>query len=105
MGWFGVFGFGAAVGRLFWLGPRGETAEGTAEIDAPDAFFAEVAELLERAVVAARELRLVAAQTIECIEPVVVRESLAEQLVGVVALVEGLLGGGVVERVSRAEQY
>ena len=48
--------------------------------------------------VAARELGLVAAQTIECVEPVVVGEGLAEELVGVVALVEGLLGGGVVER-------
>ena len=48
--------------------------------------------------VAARELRLVAAEAVEGVEPVVVSERLAEQLVGVVALVEGLLGGGVVER-------
>ncbi len=73
MGWFGVFGFAADVGRLFRLGPGGSAAEGAAELEAPDAFLAEVAELFEGAVVAARELRLVAAQTIERVEPVVVR--------------------------------
>ena len=50
----------------------GAAAEGAAEVEASDALLAKVAELLDGAVVAARELRLVAAEAIECSEAVVV---------------------------------
>ena len=61
------------------------------------AAFAEFAQFFHGALVATRELGLVAA---EAVERVAVREGLAEELIAVFVLVFWLLGGGVVEFVD-----